>query len=211
MGFGPYIGPCKSTDTYMVQGACSDRRSASDLERIKRGLPPRSRNKNRDKVTESFQEFFSRRFMEDQQALQPAEQPAASQQPVMTKDQSPEASNPVWRAKKRDILRFWKTLPGVADDRNIPVKMKPIPYEYEGSTYNQDGIRITGGAEFINTILPKLKDLIGYENPNSKLSLIYRETTPEGQRGGDRSFAFYIKAKERGPTAKGKTTWLKAK
>lgn len=36
-GFGPYIGPCKDTDQYIVQGACSNSNSDKENERIKQG------------------------------------------------------------------------------------------------------------------------------------------------------------------------------
>lgn len=222
MGFGPYIGPCKSTPNFIVQGACSDQRSPSELNKIRSGEMPghasskRKRpNKRKRPKRESFSAFCARKMMVEQDdqeqedlegdqrdAPAPEESdPAQSAQPAYADAGLPKK---VWHAKKKDILKFWRALPGVADNRPIPIKAKPIPYEYEGSTYNQDGVRITGSAEFINTVLPKVKDFLGYENPNNKLSLIYRETTPEGQRGGDRSFAFYIKVKERGPSVKGK-------
>lgn len=227
MGFGPYIGPCKSTPNFMVQGACSDQRSPRELERIKRGdMPGHARSKGKRPKKESFSAFCARKRMveqdedtaagKDELEVRQTAPPDDSSQTSAAFSQTPvgdyASDQPVWHAKKKDILKFWRTLPGVSDQKPIPIKAKPIPYNYEGSTYNQDGVRITGSAEFINTVLPKVKDFLSYENPNSKLSLIYRETTPEGQRsGGDRSFAFYIKVKERGPTVKGKPIWPKAR
>lgn len=228
MGFGPYIGPCKSTPNFIVQGACSDQRSPSELKKIRSGdMPGHAKSKGRRMKRETFSAFCARKrmveqgneAMPDKYVTDDQEKTATSDSGTTTDQSSSQtppgdvtANQPVWHAKKKDILQFWRTLPGVADQKPIPIKATPIPYNYEGSTYNQDGVRITGSAEFINTVLPKVKDFLGYENPNSKLSLIYRETTPEGQRSsGDRSFAFYIKVKERGPSVKGKPLWPKAK
>ena len=220
MGFGPYIGPCKSTPNFIVQGACSDQRTPRELEKIKRGdMPGHASGKKRRPKKESFSAFCARKRLVEQDAedKQGAETPQDqnkqdSESPTETPPAAAPVEAPIWHAKKKDILKFWRLLPGVADNKPIPIKAKPIPYEYEGSTYNQDGLRITGSAEFINSVLPKVKDFLSYENPNSKLSLIYRETTPEEQRAtGERSFAFYIKVKERGPSAKGKPVWLSAR
>jgi hypothetical protein len=54
--------------------------------------------------------------------------------------------------------------------------------------------------------LPKLKDFLSYENPNTRLNLVYKETPPIiDQDTAERSFSFYIQVKERGPKSKGKS------
>ena len=65
--------------------------------------------------------------------------------------------------KKAEMLQHWQTIPD-----NQPVNPDPVPYKHEGSTYDQDGIRITGSKAFIDSVLSRLKELLQYE-----LSLIH--------------------------------------
>ena len=199
-GFGPYIGSCNPTDTYIVAGACSDQNTPAENERIKKGygISRKKKNIKRTIPSESFVNFCKKRELFEQEDQQYSQE-------ITDQEAEKDPKTDLWRAKKKDILSFWRNLPGVRDDKNFPITPKPIEYEYKGSTYNKDGLRITGSSNFINSVLPKLKDFLSYENPNSKLALIYRETTPlADQKTGNRSFAFYIKVKERGPQAKGK-------
>lgn len=78
--------------------------------------------------------------------------------------------------------------------------MRPIPYSHKGSTYGEDGLRITGSPQFINSVLPRLKEFLQFESPTTKLSLVYRETESPSKAGTatKTSFVFYIQAKERG-------------
>ncbi len=193
-GFGPYIGDCRPTDNYIVVGACSDQNTDKENERIKKGdlLKRKKKILKRSIPAESFVNFCKRKNFFEQ-----------NNQDLTDQEQETDPKIGLWRAKKQDIIQFWKSLPGVSDNKNYPITPAPIEYQHQGSTYNKDGIRITGNAQFINSVLPKLKDFLNYENPNTKLALIYRETTPiVDQQTGNRSFAFYIKVKERGPKAK---------
>lgn len=203
LGFGPFIGSCNPTDNYTIVGACSDQNTPEENEKIKKGIGiKRKKIKiNRSIPKESFSDFIKRKKLHEQDD----QENLSDTQDITDTLTEPDPKTNMWRAKKKDILTFWKNLPGVRDNKYFPIKPEPILYDFKGSTYNKDGLRITGSATFINSILPKLKDFLSYENPNSKLSLIYRETTPiADQQTGKRSFAFYIKVKERGPQAKGK-------
>jgi hypothetical protein len=48
-GFGPYIGPCRDTDRYIVQGACSNYNSDAENERIKKGYVKHKKAKQKGK------------------------------------------------------------------------------------------------------------------------------------------------------------------
>jgi hypothetical protein len=105
----------------------------------------------------------------------------------------------VWKATKPEIMQFWQQI-----QPNIPLAMQPIPYTHKGSTYQQDGIRVTGSREFIASTIARLKEFMAYENPRTKLMVVYRQTEKQGQAPDDRTtYVFYIQAKERGPKSGG--------
>lgn len=101
-----------------------------------------------------------------------------------------------WKASKEDILNFWKGI-----GANIPLQLKAIDYEHEGSTIQEDGIRITGTKEFITSVLSRLKDFITYENPDTKLMVAYRQSPRSFLPGSKNSYIFYLQAKKRGKKA----------
>jgi hypothetical protein len=98
-----------------------------------------------------------------------------------------------WKASKEEIMNFWNSLTA---GQNIAVK--PIPYDHEGSTIQEDGIRITGSKEFIGSVLSRLKDFLPFENPNTKLMLAYRQSPRSFLPGSKNSYIFYIQVMERG-------------
>ena len=53
--------------------------------------------------------------------------------------------------RKKDILSHWR---GLAP--NQPIQPAVVPYRHEGTTYGQDGIRLTGSPEFIDAVLSRL-------------------------------------------------------
>lgn len=108
------------------------------------------------------------------------------------------ASNPTekWKASKKQILYYWKNLRA-----DTPIQASAIAYSHKGSTYGEDGIRITGTPQFIGTVLARLKELINYEGSSTKLSLTYRETESPSQLNmglAKSSFVFYVSVRERG-------------
>lgn len=90
-------------------------------------------------------------------------------------------------------MDFWKkTRP------DTPLMMTPIPYEHKGSTYEKDGIRVTGSKEFIASTIARLKEFIAYENQDTKLVLVYRETQPALNPGDQATYVLYLQSKQRG-------------
>jgi hypothetical protein len=98
-----------------------------------------------------------------------------------------------WKAGKEEITKYWKALAG-----NLPLALKPIPYDHEGTTIQEDGIRITGSKEFITSVLSRLKDFLTFENPNDKLVVSYRQSPKSFVKGNKNSYSFYLQVKERG-------------
>lgn len=103
---------------------------------------------------------------------------------------------PKWKISKEEIVKMWQGI-----NPELPIALKPISKDHVGSTYGEDGIRITGSPQFINSILGKIKPLLSYETVNTKLVISYRETQSPSQieRGNlKKSYVFYVQAKERG-------------
>jgi hypothetical protein len=101
-----------------------------------------------------------------------------------------------WKASKEQILQYWKSI-----RNDSPIVMRPIEYEHKGSTYGEDGVRITGNPQFISSVLARLKDFLVYETPTTKLVVSYRQTESPSKLAageGKTSYVFYIAAKERG-------------
>lgn len=100
-----------------------------------------------------------------------------------------------WSAGKEDIMKFWKSL-----KPDSPLNITPIKSSHKGSTYGEDGVRITGSPNFISSVLGKLKPFLDYEAKNTKLSVSYRETQSPSQieKGNlKKSYVFYVQVKER--------------
>lgn len=100
-----------------------------------------------------------------------------------------------WKATKDEIVSFWQSL-----RPDTPIQMTPVRYDHKGTSYAEDGVRITGSKEFIASVLPRLKEFLNFESPTTKLQLVYRETDSPSKTLADNktSFVFYIQAKERG-------------
>jgi len=97
-----------------------------------------------------------------------------------------------WKAKKSEIVRFWKALAP-----NIPLQLEPIDSFHKGSTVQEDTLRITGSKEFITTVISRLKDFVIYENPDTKLVLDYRQNQKSLRPGSKNSYLFYINVRKR--------------
>jgi hypothetical protein len=99
--------------------------------------------------------------------------------------------------KKNEFLAHWASI-----DSNQKVKPTPVPYKHEGTTYAEDGIRITGSEEFIESVLSRLKDLLRFEGTDTRLQVAYQETKDRATGEPTGSFNCYIQVHERGQEAK---------
>lgn len=100
-----------------------------------------------------------------------------------------------WSGRKQEIIDFWKTLP------EMPLMVDPIPSAHKGSTFGEDGIRVTGSPKYIYSILARLKDFLPLESESTKLQLLFKESDRiNPNRPNKKSYAFYIQVKTRGST-----------
>lgn len=133
---------------------------------------------------ESFRNFFhdhecAESLLAEFNMATPSVQPAA--QPVKQKP---------WSAKKDEILQMWKNM-----RQDTPIIVTPIadnPSGKSGSTYGEDGIRITGSWYFISSVLARLKELMYHENPQTKMRLVMRAVDKYRSRPDKQSFVFYF-------------------
>jgi hypothetical protein len=135
----------------------------------------------------TFKEYLEQ--AEEQNVPQPILTPTNNVNPIVV-------SGKKWTASKKQILQYWKSL-----RTDIPIVIRPIPYEHRGSTYGEDGIRITGSPQFIFSVLSKLKGFLVYETKSTKLAVVYRQTqSPSKLLSGEakNSYVFYLSTKERG-------------
>jgi len=98
-----------------------------------------------------------------------------------------------WRMQKDQVMQYWQSL------RPGPIQFDPIQPGKKGSTFGEDGLRITGSRTFIDSILARLKDMMQYENPHTKLNVVYRQVQYKGSQLPEKntSFVFYAQAKTR--------------
>ncbi len=78
---------------------------------------------------------------------------------------------------------------------------RPVPYRHQGSTYDQDGIRITGSRAFIDAVLSRLTDLLAFENGRTRLQVSYQEATDKDSGDPLGSWSCYVQVHERGAQA----------
>ena len=105
-----------------------------------------------------------------------------------------------WSGRKQEIIDFWKAIPQMA------LLVDPIPSGHKGSTFGEDGIRITGSPNYIYSVLARLKDFLPLESESTKLQLLFKESDRiNPNRPNVKSYAFYIQVKQRGSSSKPKS------
>lgn len=95
--------------------------------------------------------------------------------------------------KKDKFITYWKGL-----RKNQKLQLKPIPYTHKGTTFAEDGIRITGSRAFVDSVLSHLKDLLKYENEGSRLQVSYDRSTDRDTGRKLKSYGCYIQVHARG-------------
>lgn len=101
-----------------------------------------------------------------------------------------------WSAKKAEIMDIWQKL-----RPDMPIYIQPMKDATKGgpskSSYGEDGIRITGSWAFIASTLARLKDILPYENDNTKLKLVFRGIDGNKSVPDRQTFAFYLNLQNR--------------
>lgn len=86
------------------------------------------------------------------------------------------AADKPWKASKDDIMGMWNAVRPY-----LPLAVEPVPVTHKGTRYANDGIRISGSSEFINSVLSRLKDFLQYEGKAGlELDVEYRTVKAKG-------------------------------
>lgn len=95
--------------------------------------------------------------------------------------------------EKKPFLNHWSKL-----RLNQPLRPKPVRYTHEGSTYAEDGIRITGSKAFVDSVLSRLKDLLRFESDTTRLQVVYKRSTDRESGKAISSYNCYVQVHARG-------------
>ncbi len=95
--------------------------------------------------------------------------------------------------EKKPFLKHWSTLRA-----NQKLRPKPVRYTHEGSTYAEDGIRITGSRAFVDSVLSRVKDLLAYESDETRLQVVYKRSTDRESGKTMASYNCYVQVHARG-------------
>jgi len=94
---------------------------------------------------------------------------------------------------KAQFLQHWQNI-----KPNQELSPCPVSYKHEGSTYAEDGIRITGSREWIDSVLSRLQDLLQYESISTRLQVNYQESHDRETGTSLDSWNCYIQVHRRG-------------
>jgi hypothetical protein len=108
--------------------------------------------------------------------------------------------------EKKPFLKHWSKLRA-----NQKLSPKPVRYSHEGSTYAEDGIRITGSKSFVDSVLSRLKDLLKYESDTTRLQVVYNRSTDRESGKTISSYNCYVQVHGRGGVPAKKKAKRKAK
>jgi len=102
--------------------------------------------------------------------------------------------------KKAEILRHFQA---VAKGGARKIKPRPVPYKHKGSTFDQDGVRILGSRDFIDSILSILAPhFLPFENGETRLQVVLTQAKDKNTGAALDSWTCYIQVHERGGEAK---------
>jgi len=97
-----------------------------------------------------------------------------------------------WIAKRKDVIDLWKKV-----RPDMPLNPTPVPHHHRGNRFDQDGVRITGSSQWINSLLGRLKPLLVYdEYPLLDIDIKYRQIQRRDLTDKP-SFACYINVVEK--------------
>ncbi len=95
--------------------------------------------------------------------------------------------------EKKQFLRHWTSL-----RKNQKLRPRPVRYGHEGSTYAEDGIRITGSRKFVDGVLSRFKDLLQYECDETRLQVVYDRSSDRESGEQLNSWNCYLQIHQRG-------------
>ncbi len=101
--------------------------------------------------------------------------------------------------EKKQFMKHWANLRA-----NQKLDPRPVRYRHEGSTYAEDGMRITGSKAFVDSVLSRLKDLLRFESDETRLQVVYKRSTDRDSGKTISSYNCYVQVHARGGIQAGK-------
>ena len=98
--------------------------------------------------------------------------------------------------RKEAFLAYWGAM-----KKKRGIRPRPVPYKHKGSTYAQDGIRITGSRMFVDQVISNLTSLLSFENDMTRLQVVYKQTVDRETEQPIDAWNCYIQVHERGGEA----------
>lgn len=98
--------------------------------------------------------------------------------------------------KKKQMLEHWRGL-----DAPQPLRPSPVPYKHRGSTFDCDGLRITGSRKWIDSVLSQLSSLLEFENTGTRLQVVYKRSTDRKTGAELGAWNCYVQVHQRGDEA----------
>ena len=95
--------------------------------------------------------------------------------------------------RKAEMLTHWQGI-----KPNQALKPGVIPYKHQGSTFAEDGIRITGSRAWIDSVLSRLTDLLAYEGIDTRLQVSYKQSNDKAGNLIPDAYNCYIQVHRRG-------------
>ncbi len=100
--------------------------------------------------------------------------------------------------QKKEFIEYWR---GIHPNGGPVDTMEAVPYKHTGTTYAEDGIRLTGSREFIDSILGVLQPLLARESATERLQVVYQQSTDRETKALLPSWNCYIQVHQRGREA----------
>lgn len=107
--------------------------------------------------------------------------------------------------RKEQFLEYWAAM-----KRRRSIKPRPVPYKFVGSTYAEDGIRITGSRAFVDQVLSRITDLLVFENDMTRLQVVYKQSTDKETGKPLDAWNCYIQVHMRGGEAQMNNAFMSA-
>ncbi len=99
--------------------------------------------------------------------------------------------------EKEPFLKHWASI-----RKNQKLQPRPVRYGHEGSTYAEDGIRLTGSKAFVDSVLSRLKDLLEFESDETRLQVVYKRSSDRVNGALLSAWNCYLQVHQRGAVRK---------
>lgn len=98
--------------------------------------------------------------------------------------------------RKREALELWEGLSA------SPLCPSAVPYKHSGSTFSEDGVRVTGSRRFVESVMFRLRELLEFEAIETRLSVSLQEVQDRDSGRLTGAWSFYVQVHERGGQGK---------